>query len=226
MGQHVMITGATGMIGTLVLQRCLESSRVEKVTSLVRRPSGAEHEKLNDVLVPDFLTLDENADCYEGVDTVFYCLGVYTGAVDRDLFRQITVDYPQVLANLLLSKGTGIRFCLLSGAGADRNEKSRMMFAKDKGAIENRLSRMGFKGFHAFRPGYIYPANARKEPNLSYKLTRFLYPVIKLMGSGYSIKSTELAAAMFHVGINGCKTEVLENKDILEIFKQSIGTAT
>jgi len=215
MGKKVLITGATGMIGRMVLQHCLESQEVSSIISIARRTSDIQHDKLNEIIIPDLTALDEKASSFEGVDIVYYCLGVYTGAVDRETFRQITVDYPETLGRILSKKNPNLRFCLLSGAGADRTERSRIMFAKDKGTIENRLSKMGFKSFHAFRPSYIYPVTPRKEPNLSYRLTRLLYPLIKLFGNNYSIKSTELAQAIFSVGLNGSTLEILENKDIL-----------
>jgi len=217
MGKHVLITGATGMVGGIVLDRCLESPEVSGVTSLARRTSEITHEKLNEVIIPDFLDLDENAGYFRSVDVVFYCIGVYTGTVDRERFRKITVDYPETLARLVLTKNPGMTFVLLSGAGADRTEKSRMMFAQDKGAIENRLSHMGFQAFHAFRPGYIYPVTPREEPNFTYTLSRILYPVLKLLGPGFSITSTDLSSAMFTVGMEGCDMEILENRDIRKI---------
>ena len=70
---------------------------------------------------------------------VYYCVGVYTGAVPRDLFRMITVDYPMALAQTIKKQAPKSAFVLLSGQGADRQEKSRMMFAKDKGEVENKL---------------------------------------------------------------------------------------
>lgn len=216
MRANVLMTGATGMIGSLVLQHCLESPKIAKVTSLLRRKSGITHGKLNEIVVEDFMNLDAGAPYFDEVDIVYYCQGVYTGTVDRGAFRQITVDYPEKLGQILRKRSPSLRFCLLSGAGADRSERSRVMFAKDKGAIENRLSRMGFKSIHAFRPGYIYPFTPRQEPNISYRVTRVLYPLIKLLGSKYSIRSTELAIAMFAVGLNGSPLEILENKDILE----------
>lgn len=219
MGKQVLITGATGMVGSLVLELCLESNEVSRVTSLVRRPSGVTHEKLNDVVIHDFMHLDEGAGYFSSVDVVYYCLGVYTGAVDREEFRKITVDYPKTLARLVVAGNPGATFCLLSGAGADRTEKSRMMFAADKGAIENKLSNMGFAAFHAFRPGYIYPVVPRNEPGFSYRLMRRLYPVLKLFGPGFSITSTDLAAAMFAVGMEGWDREVLENRDILRVIE-------
>ena len=90
------------------------------------------------------------------------------------------------------------------------------MFAKDKGAIEKRLSAIGFAAFHAFRPGYIYPVTPREEPNFSYRVSRWLFPVIRLLGSNVSIKSTELAQSMFNVRLYGADMEVLENSKILE----------
>jgi len=217
MGKHVLITGATGMVGSLVLELCLESREVSRVTSLVRRTTGIQHEKLSEVAIPDFLNLDENADYFIPVDVVYYCIGVYTGTVARERFRRITVDYPEALARIVHAKNLDATFIFLSGAGADRSEKSRMMFAQDKGAIENRLSRMGFRAFHAFRPGYIYPVTPRHEPNFSYRLMRRLYPVLKLLGPGFSITSTDLAAALFTVGMEGCDLEILENRDISKI---------
>lgn len=219
MKKKVLITGATGMIGGLVLEHCLQSEEVSEVISLVRRPSGKTDTKLREVIIEDFLKLDEEEDYFASIDIVYYCLGVYTGAVDRDVFREITVDYPDALAELLLKKNPDLSFCLLSGAGADRKEKSRMMFAKDKGIIENRLSSKGFRAFHAFRPGYIYPVTPRSEPNFSYKMMRALYPVLKIFGKNASIKSTELAYSMFLVGLEGSEMEIFENVDIVKYYE-------
>tara|TARA_R110002094_G_scaffold8828_2_gene18381 strand:- start:559 stop:891 length:333 start_codon:yes stop_codon:yes gene_type:complete len=110
----------------------------------------------------------------------------------------------------------------LSGAGADRSEKSKMMFAKDKGRAENLLQKLELGEFISFRPAYIYPVAARKEPNFTYRLSRFLYkPLISKLGKNMSIKSTSLADSMFKVGLNGSEKGILENKDILEILEKA-----
>jgi uncharacterized protein YbjT (DUF2867 family) len=142
---------------------------------------------------------------------------VYTGAVPEKEFRTITVDYPMALAKSLVTIAPNARFCLLSGQGADRTEKSKMMFARDKGAVENQLSAIGFQSFHSFRPGYIYPSIPRKEPNIGYTLSRLMYPLIKLLGKNLSVTSEKLATAMFEVGIHGYSKEIIENKDIRSI---------
>lgn len=220
MKKRILLTGTTGMIGGIILSQCLENENISQIISLVRKPTGRKHEKLMELIIDDFLNLESADEHLKSIDIVYYCLGVYTGAVDRELFRTITIDYPEVLAKALLPDNPDLTFCLLSGAGADRTEKSRFMFAKDKGIIENRLSKMGFKAFHAFRPGYIYPVTPRNEPNLSYRIMRFFYPLLKLLGKGASITSEQLANSIFNAGIHGCDHEILENKAIINLHQQ------
>ena len=149
------------------------------------------------------------------VDHILFCVGVYTGAVPRDLFREITVDYPVELARKHLEANPKGSFSLLSGQGADRSEKSRMMFAEDKGAAENLLSTMYAGTFYTFRPGYIYPVEKRVEPNFSYKLSRSLYPLLKHLGPKFSITSHQLAEGIFTSVVRTPDQEILENHEIL-----------
>jgi uncharacterized protein YbjT (DUF2867 family) len=216
MAKNIIIAGATGMVGNHVLQYCLKSEEVAKVTSLVRKPSNHPHPKLNEIIVKDFTQLIHLEDVFKDQDVAYFCIGVYTGSVSREVFRAITVDMPVAFGQMLKAHSPAVRYVLLSGAGADRTEKSNMMFAKDKGTAENKLSAMGLGAFHTFRPGYIYPVEKRKEPNLSYAIMRNMYPLLRMLGKKYSIKSTELAMAMFKVGLHGAEHEVLENDAILE----------
>ena len=165
MNYKVVITGSTGMVGGILLNQCLENEVIGEVISLVRKETRINHSKLTEIVVDDFLNYDKYSENFKGVDIIFYCLGVYTGAVSAKDFRAITVDYPVALAKRIFLFSPNARFCLLSGQGADRTEKSNIMFARDKGAAENQLSAIGFKSFHSFRPGYIYPVTKRREPN-------------------------------------------------------------
>ncbi|MDP4587217.1 MAG: hypothetical protein NWS86_03485, partial [Flavobacteriales bacterium] len=105
-------------------------------------------------------------------------------------------------------------FCLLSGAGADTTEQSRVSFARYKGMAENQLTAIFRDNFYAFRPGYIYPVERRKEPNISYAVFRFLYPVVNVFAKNFSVKSTELGKVIFSVGLHGSERKVFENVDI------------
>jgi uncharacterized protein YbjT (DUF2867 family) len=211
--KKVLIAGASGMIGQLIVQNCVQSQDVSSIISLVRKPSSTAHPKLKEVAVSNFKTYDKSAEEFNGVDAAFFCIGVYTGQTSDAKFKEITVDYAVNFAKALKNRSHLAKLCLLSGAGADRTEKSRASFARYKGEAENKISALDIE-FYAFRPGYIYPVTPRKEPNLMYRLMRLFYPIIRLGGN--SIKSTELASAMFNVGLAGAHTEILENRDIMK----------
>ena len=215
--KRVIITGATGMVGGSALRICLQNPDVSRVTVLVRSRTGMNDARLREVVVDDFNDYSALTNVLENQDVALFCLGAYTGAVPDDLFRQITVDYTLAFARALHQASPQAAFCFLSGQGADQTEKSRMAFACYKGAAEKALLEIGFPRVHLFRPGYIYPVTPRKEPNIVYTITRFLYPLLRRIYPNLGISSEDLAAAMVYAGLYGTgeiENPVLENKDI------------
>jgi uncharacterized protein YbjT (DUF2867 family) len=102
-------------------------------------------------------------------------------------------------------------FSFLSGNGADQTVQSRMAFARYKGEAEKALLAMGFPRVYLFRPAYIYPVEARKEPNLSYRLLR-----------NQVIRADDLARAMVDVAVRETQETgglVFENRDIRAIVE-------
>ena len=215
--KRVIITGATGMVGGCALQICLENPDVSLVTAIGRSYTGINDGRLREVVVDDFTDYSELTDVLENQDAALFCLGVYTGAVPDDLFRQITVDYTLAFAKSLQKASPQAAFCFLSGQGADQTEKSRMAFARHKGTAEKALLEIGFPRLHLFRPGYIYPVRQRKEPNIMYSVSRFLYPLVRRIYPNIGISSEDLAAAMVHAGLYGTgenENPIIENRDI------------
>jgi len=87
----------------------------------------------------------------------------------------------------------------LSGNGADPTGRSRLAFARYKGADENALLAAGFPRVYIFRPAYIYPIEPRKEPNFNYRLLRMIYPAFRAVFPNPVIRADELARAMLDV---------------------------
>lgn len=201
------------MIGNLILQDCLQSVEISKITSLVRKKSNVQHEKLQEIVIDDFIDYSNHENVFENIDVVYFCIGAYTGAVPHEQFKKITVDYTIAFTEMLKKQSPKANLIFLSGAGADRKEKSSMSFAKYKGMAENFLF-ANLENISTFRPGYIYPVSKRAEPNFSYRMYRTLYPLIKLLGKSASVKSTELAKAMFVAGLNSSGQITVENKEI------------
>lgn len=219
--KNVLILGATGMVGQLVLSKCLDHPDVAKVTIISRRSVGIKHDKLHEVLHQDYLNYEPILHEISDIDIVYFCIGAYTGTLTKDEFREINVDVPIALAKAVKHQNKHVQFCLLSGQGADRTEKSNTQFARDKGAAENAIEAMQLGNFHSLRPGYIYPVSPRKEPNLMYKIMRSAYPLINPIFPNMSITSYDLANAMVHVGHHGHNKTNLENKDLRALSKNN-----
>ena len=212
--KNIIITGSTGMIGRLVLEACLKRADVQQMTTISRRPVGMAHPKLTEVTHPDFLNYTTIENQFKNQDVCFYCVGVYTGQVPATEFRKITVDYTKAFADTLKQNSPGCSFCFLSGQGADTSEKSRILFAREKGIAENYLLNLKFDSTHIFRPGYIYPDEPRKEPNAFYAFMRMLYKPVAAIYPNIGVSSLQLAHKMVETGLEGGAKTIYENRDI------------
>jgi uncharacterized protein YbjT (DUF2867 family) len=215
--KRVVIVGASGMVGGYALRYLLEDVAVGGVTSIGRRTLGASHPKFTEILHSDFADCSPLADALTEHDAAVYCLGAYTGAVADEELRRITVDYTVEFARVLRASSPNATFAFLSGSGADPTGRSRMAFARYKGEAEKTLSATGFPHVYIFRPAYIYPVQPRKEPNLSYRLLRAIYPVFRVLFPNQVIRADDLARTMADAAVRGSgegRTLVLENRDI------------
>ena len=179
--KHLVVIGASGMVGSYALRYALAHPAVGRVTSIGRKTLGISHSKLNQVVHQDFADSSSLASALVGMDGAVFCLGTYTGAVPDDELRRITVDYTIEFARVLHANSPQAAFSFLSGGGADPTGRSKLAYARYKGAAENALNGMAFTHLYLFRPAYIYPVEPRKEPNLGYRLLRAIYPVFRLL---------------------------------------------
>jgi uncharacterized protein YbjT (DUF2867 family) len=225
---RLVLLGASGMVGGYALLYALEDGEVTEVTSIARRPSGLSHPRLKEVLHRDFADCSPLAGALQGQDAAVFCLGTYTGAVSDAELRTITLDYTVEFARVLHAGSPKAAFSFLSGNGADPTGKSRMAYARYKGAAEKALLGAGFSRVHLFRPAYIYPVEPRKEPNLSYRLLRVVYPAFRTLFPNQVIRSDDLARAMVDAAVHGTPEglgPVLENRDIRAMVALRQGTA-
>jgi len=220
--KRLVIVGATGMVGGYALRFAVDSSAVKSVTSIGRKRLGISHPKLNEVLHQDFADCTPLADVLSGQDAVVYCLGSYTGTVPDAELRKITTDYTVEFAQVLCASSPDAAFSFLSGSGADPTGRSRMAFARYKGEAEKLLLAAGFPQVYIFRPAYIYPVEARKEPNFSYRLLRAVYPAFRVLLPNQVIRVDDLARAMVDVVLRQTDERqglVFENRDIRAMVK-------
>ena len=76
---------------------------------------------------------------------------------------------------------------------------------------------------YIFQPAYNYPVEPRKEPNLSYRLLRGIYPVFRVLFPNQVIRADDLARAMVEVAVRGRREResvVFENREIRAMSEQ------
>jgi uncharacterized protein YbjT (DUF2867 family) len=215
--QRLVIVGASGMVGGFALRYALDNSAVKSVTAIGRKNLGISPPKLKEVLHQNFSDCSALAETLSRQDAAIYCLGTYTGSVPDGEFRTITVDYTVEFARVLRLSSPNAAFSFLSGNGADQTGRSRLAFARYKGEAEKALLAAWFPSVYIFRPAYIYPVEARKEPNFNYRLLRMIYPAFRTLFPNQVIRADELARAMVDVVVRRSperRTLVLENRDI------------
>jgi uncharacterized protein YbjT (DUF2867 family) len=124
-----------------------------------------------------------------------------------------TVDYTIEFAPVLRASNPGAVFSFLSGMGADQTGRSRVPFARYKGEAEKALLAGGFPRLYIFRPAYIDPVEPRKEPTLSYRLLRAIYPAFRVLLPNQVIRADDLARAMVDVAVrktDGSDSQILK----------------
>jgi nucleoside-diphosphate-sugar epimerase len=164
----VILTGATGFVGSNVLTHLIADPRVSKITCLTRRPIATTAPKVTTILHEDFASYDDwLLGRLAEHDACIWALGGKASDLGKpDVFAKITYAFTLALANGIASReGKRFTFCYLSGMGADPSETAWFPWEKltrhlkgrtekDLGALQNR-----YREFcaHSFRPGGVLP---------------------------------------------------------------------
>ena len=159
-----LIAGATGLVGSYLVDQLVAAPEYERVIAVTRRPLEVEHPKLIEVHA-SFDALDRLPEPLRG-DDAFCCLGTtMKKAGSRDAFR--AVDHGAVLAFAWAAqRGGAKRFFTVSAMGAD--PASRIFYNRVKGETEQALEVLGFDTLAIFRPGLL--RGPRKEYRLGERL--------------------------------------------------------
>jgi len=155
-----LVAGATGLVGSLLLDELLAAPDFGRIYAITRRPLLREHPRLANRTVQ----FDRIGEQLRGLacQVGFCCLGTtLREAGSEEAFR--AVDHDAVLAFARAALETGVqRFVVVSSVGAD--PASANFYLRVKGETEQALARVGFETLDILQPGLLMGARREWRP--------------------------------------------------------------
>lgn len=195
MEKKAILLGASGLIGSSLLQQLLENENYSEVLVVLRKKLPLIHPKLKQLVV-DFDQLSNYAKELQG-DVVFCCLGTTKKKTpDQEMYKKIDHQYPIDTGWIAYTNGAS-QYHLVSAMGANAN--SRVFYSKLKGEVERDLKTIPFKAIHIYRPSLL--DGERKENRLAERIMISIMRVLNPLLIGglkkyRSIKVDTVARAM------------------------------
>lgn len=220
-GKSALLVGATGLVGSELVDILLHSTKYGSVTVLTRKLLPLNHPKLEQIIT-DFDQLDQYNQHVQ-VDDVYCCLGTtIKTAGSKEAFKKVDFTYPLELAQLTKAAGAQ-KFFIITAMGADPN--SKVFYSRVKGEVEAELKKIGFPTLHIFRPSLLL--GERKEFRLGEKVGVILSPVLSFLMVGSlkkykPIHAKDVAMAMYQASQRPESGSFTHESD--EIFR--LGTVT
>lgn len=192
-----LIAGATGLVGSELLQNLLSSDRYDEVISIGRSALDINHPKLKNEVVDlgDFPQASEKF-C---ADDVYCCLGTtIKKAGSQENFKRVDYTFVMNVAKQAEACKAG-RLMVVSAIGADAD--SGVFYSKVKGEVERDLKKLSIPEIHIFQPSLLL--GPRKEFRFGERIAAGLMwltqPFFRGSLSRYrAIPASKVARAMYH----------------------------
>lgn len=146
--KKVAIAGATGLVGSHLLNDLISNPTIEKIYTLGRTPLPIAHEKLTFIQV-DF----DNLPTLPSLNEIYLALGTTIKvAGSKEAFSKVDFTYTLALAKAAIKAGAN-KIGVVSSIGADVQSKS--FYLQVKGQIENALKELNPEGLLIVRPSIL-----------------------------------------------------------------------
>jgi uncharacterized protein YbjT (DUF2867 family) len=195
--QTALVIGASGLIGSFVVEELLRDASFKTVRALVRKKLNIDHPKFQQTIV-NFNDIIDYADKFGFGDVIFCCIGTTQKKVkgDKIAYEKIDFDIPINAARMgIVNKFK--KFLIVSSVGA--NESASNFYLQLKGKTENALQQFSYQSIGIFRPSILL--GNRKEIRPAEKVMQKVMKTISGLFTGSlkkyrAIYASDVAKAM------------------------------
>ncbi|TEY49948.1 hypothetical protein BOTCAL_0281g00060 [Botryotinia calthae] len=246
---HLILTGATGLVGSGILQQMLIHPSVTKISILSRNPvplaeTHTNSKKATVILHSDFKNYPETVlEQLKGAEGCVWALGISSAGMDKEKYTEITKTYTLRAARTFpsLALPNPFKFLYISGEGATSAPGMLTpMFGVVKGETEAELLALpAEKGCENLKVYNVRPAAVDASQHEEIKefipqkkgilrqLEIGLYPVIKAVGRNLYTPTREMGKVITELMLgNGEKLEgngVIEGRTLSNIGLRRMG---
>jgi len=222
---HIILTGATGLVGSAVLAQLLHSAAITRVSILSRRPIAATegHKKANVIIQSDYSTYPQSViDQLQDADGCIWAQGKSSMGMTEEDYTELTYDWPLAAAKAFggmkqkeSSSDGRFNFVYVSGEGADQTGKARAMFGRVKGRAEKDLVDLAGSAdstnlaMYNLRPAGIDGSDSAAKPDrvvsMPERLAGWMYPAVKLFAPKWHTPVDSLAKVAIDLAVGDGK---------------------
>ena len=218
MGKIAIILGASGLTGSILLEKILVDDRYETIKLFSRKKIEGLPSKVIQH-TGNLLELESFKSEFTG-DEVYCCIGTTTKKTsDKTVYRAIDYGIPVTVAKL--SKENGINtFLVVSAVGA--NSKSSVFYSRTKGEMEEGILLEKIENTYILQPSII--GGDRKEQRIGEKLGLLIFKVLQPFFFGklkkYRITEAEhIAQAMINLANSTSTKKIITSASIKLLAK-------
>ena len=212
------VLGSTGLVGSFIIKNLSPHSL--KVYSFARKDTDFEYENVENIII-DFNNIS-NEKLFLEIDDLYIALGttIKKAGTPKE-FEKVDFHYCYNLVKHAYDCGVK-RVSIVSSAGS--NQKSKFLYPRVKGRIEDELKKIKFQCVSIAKPGIIL--GNRKETRLGELLGKFIFKLLDpfLLGklSIYKSIHAEIISRAMIYSLNSDKKGVLDlhYKELVEYSKK------
>ena len=151
--KKAVVIGATGLIGSQLINLLVEDGVFDEIILLVRKPFVTSLRKVR-VIQVNFSDTNDIEKCMVPADVLFCCIGTTQKKVNGDKIAYRKVDYDITVNVAKIARQKGCSNCMLvSSVGADVSSSN--FYLQLKGQVEEAISALGMTTVGIFRPSIL-----------------------------------------------------------------------
>jgi len=212
-----LLFGATGLVGSHLLNLLISNSNYSKIKLFVRSSIELNDPKI-EIIQTDFKNLENHREDIKG-DDCFFCIGTTKkNSPDKNEYKRVELELPKQVAQIAKSNLIN-SFVFVSSGYAD--PKSSGDYLKFKGLVEEDLIRLNFPKLGIMRPSFLL--GNRQEKRVGEKIGIFIFKLLSPLFLGplkkmKPIHSANVAKAMISITQNDHSKMIFESNEISEII--------